>query len=114
MAERDAKGRWKKGHAPNPRGRPKKEHSLTAALTEYYKGKEKSGTPRVKTLIENLHSLVKAGDMAAIKYVFDRIDGLPTARHEIEQSETPELKIVMDQFVETMTQAKNSESSSDQ
>jgi hypothetical protein len=89
---------WKKGmKAPTGAGRPKKEDSLTEILKiacndEIY---QKDGTTlTVKELIaEKLINLaLKDGNVAALKYVYDRIEGLPKA----EVKQTGEIKIVID------------------
>lgn len=58
-----------KGQCANPKGRPKKGKTLTDALA--------SKADRHK-LAEQLLELAYTGDINAIKYVFDRIDGKPT------------------------------------
>ena len=68
MAERDENGRYQPGHAGGP-GRPKKGHSLTDAL-EAKIDKEELAT----MLIDK----AKSGDITAMKYVYDRIEGKPT------------------------------------
>lgn len=59
---------WVKGVSGNPKGRPPKEHSLTDALRRIVNKDE---------LGRQLWALAQTGDMAAIKYVYDRIDGQP-------------------------------------
>ncbi len=69
---------WKPGQSGNPGGRPKKDRELTAAL---------EATVSKKILAKTLWDLAKAGDMAAIKYIYDRIEGSPTQRHEADLEE---------------------------
>ncbi len=61
------------GNNANPQGRPKKDRALTAALET---------TVDKKKLGEKLWALALAGKMDAIKYIYDRIEGTPTVRHE--------------------------------
>lgn len=63
------------GNNANPGGRPKRDRALTAALEEV--------VDKTK-LAEKLYKLALGGDMAAIKYVYDRIEGMPPQRREIE------------------------------
>ena len=58
-----------KGHTNNPNGRPKKGKSLTEAL--------EARLDRF-ALAEKLIELAMSGDIQAIKYIYDRVDGRPT------------------------------------
>jgi len=64
---RDKNGRFIKGESGNPNGAPKKEQALTELL------KEKANKDE---LVKRLLVMAKK-DLAALKYVFDRIDGKP-------------------------------------
>ncbi len=67
-----------KGQSGNLSGRPKKDRELTAALEVVVS----------KTLLaKKLWEMVRAGDLAAIKYVYDRIEGSPTQRHQFDIEE---------------------------
>ena len=59
---------WKKGVSGNPNGRPKKGKSLTEALEK--------GIP-YSLVVEKLKLLIEGGDVAAIKYYCDRVEGKP-------------------------------------
>ena len=61
------------GNNANPAGRPKKGATLTDAL------KAKLSKPK---LAAALLKLAYAGDVAALKYVYDRVDGTPVQRVE--------------------------------
>jgi len=88
-ASRDDAGRFKPGHSGNPQGRAS-NRALTTALEE---------TIDKKKLAEKLWALALSGDMQAIKYIYDRIEGTPTQRHEFDvgdfierlRAERPEL-----------------------
>lgn len=79
MAEN--KGKIKKGEVRNPNGRPKKGETLTDILREHCDKMitEKSGGKvAIKiALARKMVAMALSGDMAAIRYVYDRIDGLP-------------------------------------
>ena len=62
--------RWKPGQSGNPNGRPKKGQTLTDALRNHIDPDE------IATI---LAEMVAKGDLAAVKYAYDRIDGTPTA-----------------------------------
>lgn len=65
---RDENGRFVPGVSGNPGGRPKKDESLTAALREKVDK---------QTIADKLIELAMDGDIVALKYVYDRIDGRP-------------------------------------
>lgn len=76
---------WKPGQSGNPKGRPKKGQSLTEALSirldapVLFDGQTMPGREAVA---RKLVALALDGDVAAIRYIYDRVDGLPTARIE--------------------------------
>jgi hypothetical protein len=71
---------FKKGKSGNPKGRPKKGETLTEILEEYLDTKEKvkDKKTRKQKLIEKAVALAMKGDLTALKYVWNRLDGLPT------------------------------------
>lgn len=78
---RDENGRFKPGQSGNPKGRPRKGQALTEILEKHarkrdvdFKGKRLT---RQEALSQKLWALALAGDVAAIRYIFDRIDGKP-------------------------------------
>jgi len=73
--------KWEPGRSGNPNGRPKKTRCLTHALTEYGKrivdAPEGQKATLQELLVKTLWNLALGGDLMAIKYIFDRIDGKP-------------------------------------
>lgn len=69
---------WKKGESGNPKGRPPIMYSLTDELRYVLNQKGPNG----RTFkIEVAWALVKAamdGDVKAMTYIFDRVDGRPS------------------------------------
>ena len=65
--DRDEKGRFALGNQGGP-GRPPKGESLTDALRE---------SVNKHDLAEKLKQLAMKGDVVALKYIYDRIDGKP-------------------------------------
>ena len=59
---------WEPGQSGNPGGRPPKEQALTDLL------KQKADKERLSAL---LLEMAYKGDLQALKYVYDRIDGKP-------------------------------------
>ena len=66
---------WKPGQSGNPKGRPAKSHDLTAALVEIVDKQE---------LGKKLYELALGGDMQAVRYIYDRIEGTPPQRIQVE------------------------------
>jgi len=78
---------FSKGKSGNPGGRPKKENSLTGILEELSNAPPKGQRKTRKVLLaETLYELALSGDIPAIKYIYDRIDGKPTEYRELEHS----------------------------
>jgi hypothetical protein len=56
-------------------GRPPKEKSITNFLDEYLRGGAEPGITRLQQLVTKLYDLAVKGDVNAMKYIIDRIDG---------------------------------------
>jgi hypothetical protein len=67
----------KKDPKINRRGRPKKGQALTDILNYKLDQRDESGKLRREAIAEKLISLALEGDMIAIRYVMDRVDGRP-------------------------------------
>ena len=90
--------RWKKGVSGNPRGRPKKSDSLTSLLKKEIK--KICPADRQKRTWEELMvlatlQLAMKGNAAALKEVWERLDGkiLQTERVQLSGTEKREIKI---------------------
>jgi len=73
---------WEPGQSGNPNGRPKKEYCLTDILKaqgnlEDIEIKDGTKITRKQAVAKKLWALAMGGDVAALKYLFDRIDGRP-------------------------------------
>ncbi|MBA4274076.1 MAG: hypothetical protein C0436_00320 [Alphaproteobacteria bacterium] len=79
---------WAGGKSGNPKGRPKKAASLTNILQEALEIKDVENDDgrlisRKQAICTRLIELAVAGDLPAIKYIYDRIDGQPIATQEL-------------------------------
>ena len=63
------------GQSGNPSGRPKNNKALIKALEEIVNPNELAG---------RLYALALSMDLGAIKYIYDRIAGMPTQHHELD------------------------------
>jgi len=74
-----------KGKSGNPQGRPKKGETLTDLLREKIETTKtaKEKLTRKEKIIEKLIALAEGGDLSALKYLFDRIDGRPKESIEL-------------------------------
>jgi hypothetical protein len=69
---------FEKGDARiNRRGRPKKGQALTDILNYKLDQKDGNGKLQREAVAEKLIGLALEGDMTAIRYVMDRVDGRP-------------------------------------
>jgi hypothetical protein len=78
--------RFGPGNNANPGGRPK-GRSLTAYLREVLDG-EKDGKPRALKVAERLVELAEEGDRAAIKDIFERLEGRVTEARSGDDAES--------------------------
>lgn len=76
---------WRKGQSGNPNGRPPKEKALTTLL-EQCGNVEEDGKTRKQRLAEELWALALNGDLPAIKYIYDRLDGKPRETMDVDGS----------------------------
>jgi len=67
-----------RGQSGNPNGRPRKGKTLTEALEKALKQKGENGKKNSDALATTLVELaIKEKNIAAIKYIMDRVDGRP-------------------------------------
>lgn len=112
MAEN--RGKIKKGEVRNPNGRPKKGETMTDAL-RMLAGKtikdDKGNSVTFKEAIsKKLYALAISGDIAAIKYIFDRIDGFPT--QAIQQQDEDGKPVIPQKVVFEVVEAKHEDADS--
>jgi hypothetical protein len=75
---------FSKGQSGNPGGRPRKGKTLTEALKKALNAKAEDGKKKREKLAETLLDLaITDRNVAALKYVFDRLDGRPVESVEV-------------------------------
>jgi hypothetical protein len=80
---------FQKGQSGNPAGRPKKGQALTDILRKelnkrtIYDEDQKTYIARKTAIIRKMIDLAIEGDLAAQKYIFDRVDGKPMESMEL-------------------------------
>jgi hypothetical protein len=67
----------------NRKGRPRKGTSITDILSYQLDQKDETGTLRREKIAEQLIKLAESGDIAAIRYLADRLDGRPRESIEL-------------------------------
>jgi hypothetical protein len=83
---RDARGRWIGGISANPGGRPKKADCLTDLL-------RKRPIKVKRQLAAKLWEMALGGNLEAIKYLMDRLEGKPTVTLEHQGEGPPSLLV---------------------
>ena len=83
--------KFKPGESGNPKGRPKKAEALTEILrTQLAKAKiqypDGSQLVAKEALAAKLIELAMEGDVPALKYIYDRIDGKPAQSIDLDHS----------------------------
>lgn len=83
MSNPSGAGGFKKGRSGNPKGRPKKGKALTDVLRRVLAEPVTDGKTKAEELADTLWKMAKAGDLDAVKYIYDRLDGKPTETQEV-------------------------------
>ena len=83
---REGDTRWRRGESGNPRGRPIQPITLTDTLLW------RLGRSGARDLADKLIELAKAGNLQAIQYIYDRIEGKP--RQQLTHTDESEPAIV--------------------
>jgi hypothetical protein len=93
------------GKSGNPNGRPKKKMALTNVLEKLLEIKDIEHETadgetilirRKEAIAKKIIELAVTGDVVAIKYIFDRVDGPPKQSMEISNVYPPEIIIEVD------------------
>lgn len=74
---RDELGRWVPGRSGNPYGRPRGAVGLTTTIREELERLADDGRTFREMLAERVVAMALAGDIRAIAFVADRVEGKP-------------------------------------
>ena len=93
---------FRKGQSGNVKGRPSKDESMTGLLQRELAvnvdvqdaNGHKIKLSKKELVIKKVISLAMKGDMIAIKYIMDRVDGSPRQIAEVKQEN--DIRIVLD------------------
>jgi hypothetical protein len=66
----------------NRRGRPRKGQGLTDILSMRLDEKDETGKLKRQAIVDRLIEAAIGGDVMALRYIFDRMDGKPTEKIE--------------------------------
>lgn len=85
---------WTKGQSGNPNGRPRKNKAMSDELRRLVQGKApgKKET-NLQIITAKLMALAEAGQLDAIKYIFDRLEGRPAQAVQLTGDEKQPLRI---------------------
>lgn len=84
MSNPNPVGQFKPGVVTNPNGRPKKEFALTETLKDILREKDPTTkVERYKMLMEKALSMAMRGDGDMLKYLINRIEGMPKQPSEL-------------------------------
>ena len=103
-----------KGESGNPHGRPRKGETMTDILRQISAesiSEKGGGKVEIKTaMARKLVAMALGGDLSAIKYVYDRIDGFPT--QAIQQQDEDGKPIIPQKVVFEVVEAKHADANS--
>jgi len=104
-------GTWKPGQSGNPKGRAKKGKTLTDILEKHLRKRRElpAGEKHAakELLAKELIDRALDGDTAALKYIFDRIDGKPT--ETVKAAHTGRVEIALERHLYDAVHADDEE-----
>ena len=80
---------WKKGQSGNPNGRPKKDRCISDILREHGFDMQEDKRTNLKLIVDKLYEKAIGGDLKAIDMIFDRLEGKPAQKVEVEETLLP-------------------------
>ena len=107
---RDEKGQYMKGHSGNPGGRPK--NTLTTILKERMMEDVMINDKWFTTadlIVDQAIQLALEGDMHAIKWIFERVDGRPIPMRLELVTEHKPFRVLEIGFTETLEEIEDDE-----
>lgn len=98
---------WKPGQSGNPKGRAKKGQTLTDLAIAYLEDIEPGEkVTRKEQFVKSVAVLAKQGNIAAIKLLWDHIDGMPVQKTELSGYIRRDLEDMTDDEIRELYNAK--------
>ena len=80
---------FKPGISGNPNGRPKKENCVSDLLRNKGDEIQDDGKTKLQAVIDTLYLRASQGELKAIDMIFDRLEGKPAQKLEVEETLLP-------------------------
>jgi len=80
---------FKPGVSGNPNGRPKKENCVSDLLRSKGDELQPDGKTKLQAVIDTLYDRANEGELKAIDMIFDRLEGKPAQKVEVEETKLP-------------------------
>ena len=98
---------WKPGQSGNPRGRPPPNVSLAGALRYVLRQKDPDGVKRITKVALAVYNLALAGNIEAMKLIFERTDGKVMQAIEVDSTQTTRHFHVVYEFADPLEVLSN-------
>jgi len=86
---------WVKGQSGNPKGSPKKARAMANALRAALREKTPDGETKRRAIACKLADMALAGDLDAIKLIYERMDGKVPEVRQVTGDEGGAVEIVL-------------------
>ena len=87
--------KWQPGQSGNPKGRPKTGKRLTDVLRRVLDEPTAEGRTKADDLAETLWKLAEQGNLDALKYIYDRLDGKPVETQQLSGAEGGPVRVTL-------------------
>jgi len=92
------KNKWKKGQSGNPKGRPKKPYCIADILSAISKEVSEGNVTKLESLLREVYNHALKGELWAVHFIADRLEGKPKAALEIQVDEPKPITIIKEDW----------------